>query len=183
VVNKLPETTYTVPGGQGINQVAACAVTEVWQTNVRGLATYNIKKIDVLVSAIMRSIANTQPQTDQGAVASNGLSLNGNYDVTSAQVQAAIGRPLPGGAATQSVNLVLPGALYGPRINTLDFRFAKVLKFGKTQTNVGLDLYNMFNSNTGTSFNQGYGTDGALYLRPLTILNPRFLRFNVTFDF
>jgi len=118
-----------------------------------------------------------------GAVASNGLSLNGNYDVTSAQVQAAIGRPLPGGAATQSVNLVLPGALYGPRINTLDFRFAKILRFGRTQTNVGLDLYNMFNSNTGTSFNQGYGVDGAAYLRPLTILNPRFLRFNVTVDF
>ncbi len=183
VVNKLPETTYTVAGGTGINQVAACSADEVWQTNVRGLATYNIRKIDVLVSAVMRSVANAQPQTDQNAVASNGLSLNGNYDVTSAQVQAAIGRPLPGGAATQSVNLVLPGALYGPRINTLDFRFAKILRFGRTQTNVGLDLYNMFNSNTGTSFNQGYGTDGALYLRPLTILNPRFLRFNVTVDF
>jgi hypothetical protein len=25
--------------------------------------------------------------------------------------------------------------------------------------------------------------DGAAYLRPLTILNPRFLRFNVTVDF
>ena len=41
----------------------------------------------------------------------------------------------------------------------------------------------MFNSNTGTSFNQGFGVDGAAYLRPLTILNPRFLRFNVTVDF
>jgi hypothetical protein len=126
---------------------------------------------------------NAQPQTDQNAVATNGLSLNGNYDVTSQQVQAAIGRPLPGGAATQSVNLVLPGALYGPRINTLDFRFAKVLRFGRTQTNVGLDLYNIFNSNTGTSFNQGFGVDGSAYLRPLTILNPRFLRYNVTVDF
>ena len=124
-MNKLPETTYTVGGGAGINQVAACAANEVWQTNFRGLATYNIKKIDVLVSAIMRSVANAQPQTDQNAVASNGLSLNANYDVTSQQVQSAIGRPLPGGAATQSVNLLLPGALYGPRINTLDFRFAK----------------------------------------------------------
>ena len=92
--------------------MAACSANEVWQTNFRGLATYTIKKFDVLVSAIMRSVANAQPQTDQNAVATNGLSLNGNYDVTSQQVQAAIGRPLPGGAATQSVNLVLPGALY-----------------------------------------------------------------------
>ena len=45
-------------------------------------------------------------------MASNGVSLNANYDVTTAQVQAAIGRPLPGGAATQNVNLVLPGQVY-----------------------------------------------------------------------
>ena len=91
VVDKLPETTYAVAGGTGINQVAACAVNEVWQTNFRGSATYNIGKIDVLVSAIFRSVANAQPQTDQNAVATNGLSLNGNYDVSSEQVQRAIG--------------------------------------------------------------------------------------------
>ena len=57
-----------------------------------------------------------------------------------------------------------------------------MLRFGGTRTNVGLDLYNLFNANTGTAFNQGFG-DGALWLRPTTIMNPRFVRFNVTFDF
>jgi hypothetical protein len=123
------------------------------------------------------------PQTDQNAVATNGLSVNANYDVTSAQVLAAIGRPLPGGAATQAVNLVRQGEVYGPRINTVDLRVTKVLRFGSTRTNVGLDLYNLFNSNTGTAFNQNFGTDGLTWLRPTSVLSPRFLRFNVTFDF
>jgi hypothetical protein len=65
---------------------------------LRGLASYTIPKVDVLVSAIMRSVANTQPQTTQDSVATNGLSLNANYDVSTAQVLAATGGPLPGGA-------------------------------------------------------------------------------------
>jgi hypothetical protein len=183
VQDRLPEATLAVPFGTGISLVDACSVNEVWQTNFRAFASYTIPSVDVLVSAILRSQANAQPTTTQDAVASNGQSLNANYDVTSGQVLAAIGRPLPGGAATQSVNIVLPGQVYGPRINSLDFRFAKVLRFGATRTNVGLDLYNLFNANTGTAFNQGFGVDGATWLRPTTIMNPRFVRFNVTFDF
>jgi hypothetical protein len=179
----LPETTLTVPLGTGITQVEACAVDEVWQTAFRGLASYTIPKADVLVSAVIRSVANAQPATTQDSVASNGTSLNANYDVSSAQVQAAIGRPLPGGAQTLSVNLVRPGELYGPRINSVDLRVAKILRFANTRTNVGFDLFNLFNANTGTAFDQAFGAAGTTYLRPTTILNPRFVRFNVTLDF
>jgi Carboxypeptidase regulatory-like domain len=180
---KVPELTLVAPFGTGISQAAACSVNEVWQTNFRGLASYVFPKIQVQVSGIFRSQANAQPAVTQDAVASNGVSLNGNYDVTSAQVQQSIGRPLPGGAATQTVNLVLPGQLYGPRINSIDMRVSKILNLWHTRTNIGIDFYNLNNANTGTSFNQSYGVDGAQYLRPLTVLNPRFMRFNVTVDF
>jgi hypothetical protein len=180
---KLPEATLAVGFGAGINQVDACAIDEAWQTNLRGLVSYILPRVDVQVSAIMRSVANTVPQTDQNAVATNGLSMNANYDVTSAQVLAAIGRPLPGGAATQTVNIVKQGEVYGPRVSTVDLRVSKILRFGSTKTNVGLDLYNLFNSNTGTAFNQNFGVDGATWMRPTAVLSPRFLRFNVTFDF
>jgi hypothetical protein len=179
----LPEATLAVGFGAGINQVDACAINEAWQTNLRGLVSYVLPRVDVQVSAIMRSVANTVPQTDQNAVATNGLSMNANYDVTSAQVLAAIGRPLPGGAATQTVNIVKQGEVYGPRVSTVDLRVAKILRFGSTRTNVGLDLYNLFNSNTGTAFNQNFGVDGLTWMRPTAVLSPRFLRFNVTFDF
>ena len=48
---------------------------------------------------------------------------------------------------------------------------------------MGVDLYNLFNANTGTTFNQNFGTDGSTWLRPNAILNPRYVRFNVTLDF
>jgi hypothetical protein len=64
-------------------------------------------------------------------------------------------------------------------------RFAKVLRFGKTRADVGMDLYNVFNSNTATTFLQtyDYATNGATFLRPTAIVSPRFARFNVTVAF
>ena len=41
--------------------VNACKVDEDWQMNWRGLVTYTVPKIDVLVSGILRSQANTEP--------------------------------------------------------------------------------------------------------------------------
>ena len=53
-------------------------------------------------------------------------------------------------------DLLLPGTIYGDRINAVDMRFAKVLRFGKTKTNMGLDVYNLFNSNTATTYETVY---------------------------
>jgi len=141
-----------------------------------------VPKIDVQVSAILRSQANTSPGA---GVASNGASLSANYAITNAQVIAALGRPLAGNAANTTVDLTLPGELYGPRINSVDMRFAKILRFGRTRSTIGLDLYNLFNANTGTTFQQTYDplNNGATWLRPTAILNPRFVRFNATVDF
>jgi len=80
------------------------------------------------------------------------------------------------------VNLLQPGTVYGERINQVDMRFGKILNFGSTRANIAVDLLNLFNANTPTSYLQTYG-DGTQYLQPLSILNPRFARFNVTVDF
>ena len=65
----------------------------------------------------------------------------------------------------------------------MDMRFAKVLRFGRSRTDVGIDLFNLFNSNTGTAFNSAFGIDGATWNRRTTILNPRAVRFNITFNY
>jgi len=175
--------TAALPELLGSQQVSSCKVDEVWLSSFRGLLSYTVPKVDVLVSGILRSQANAQPTTNNSRVASNGASLAANYTITTAQFQAATGVPLPGNAATTTVDLTLPGQIYGDRINSIDMRFAKILRFGSTRTNVGIDLYNLLNANTGTSYNQNFGTDGATWLRPTGILNPRFVRFNVTVDF
>ena len=151
--------------------------------NWRGLVTYTIPKIDVLISGILRSQANTEPLTIETGVATNGVGLAANYTVTPAILAANGQTPFAPGVTTQTVNLVLPSSLFGDRVNSVDMRFGKILRFGGTRANVAIDLYNLFNSNVGTAFNQGFGADGATWLRPTAVLNPRFARFNVTFDF
>jgi hypothetical protein len=75
------------------------------------------------------------------------------------------------------------GELYPDQLRTVDMRFAKVFRYAGTRTDVGIDLYNLFNANTGTTYNGAFGTDGATWLRPTAIQSARFLRFNVTFSF
>jgi hypothetical protein len=121
--------------------------------------------------------------TIETGVATNGLGLSANYTVTPADLVANGQTPFAPGVANQTVNLVIPSTLFGDRVNSVDMRFGKILRFGRTRANVAMDLYNLFNSNVGTAFNQGFGADGATWLRPTAVLNPRFARFNVTFDF
>jgi hypothetical protein len=160
----------------------SCRVVEPWLTQVRGLAAYTIPKIDVAISASFQLKPGTLG-VGGNDTATNGTSVAANYNVPNAVAQASLGRPLSLNAANTPVNLLLPGQLYGDRVNQVDMRFAKVLRFGHTRTLVGLDLYNLFNANPGLTYNQGWGADGGTWLRPLTILYPRFVRFNATVDF
>ena len=77
------------------------------------------------------------------------------------------------------MNAVPPGELWGERVNQLDLRFAKVLTYARTRTNIGIDLYNALNASPITQFNQTYG---ARWLFPTQILPARFLKFSVQVD-
>ena len=106
-----------------------------------------------------------------------------NVAVTNAVIAQSLGR-LPTGqtspTGTTTVNVLLPGVLYGDRINQVDLRFAKTVGLGRTRTLVGLDLYNLFNVNPTLSYNQAFA---ANWPRPTSILLSRFLRFNATVNF
>jgi len=175
--------TIGTVGATGIvDGEASCNATEPWITSARGLGSYTVPKVDVMVSAIFRSQANVQPGA---AVGTNGASRSATYRMTAAQFQTATGRALAPGLATQDVDLLLPGAEYGDRINTVDMRFAKILRFGRYRTNVGVDVYNLTNSNTPTTYETVYdpATNGARWMQPTAVLLPRFVRFNIQVDF
>jgi hypothetical protein len=174
-----------------VNQpLESCDVTEPWMTSIRGLVAYTVPKIDVLVSAQMRSLnpSNALPGLVGSTSATNGASLNANVNVPNTVVLQLLGR-LPGTTLiTQntSVNLLTAGEQYPEgRVNQVDMRFAKILRFGGTRADIGVDLYNLFNANDGTAFQQSfdYATNGATWLNPTSIVSPRFARFNVTFSF
>jgi len=177
-------STATVAASGVIEGQPACSASEPWITTVRGLVSYTVPKIDVLLSGIIRSQANVQPGGD---VATNGASRSANFLMTAAQFQAATGRPLRPGVTTETVNILLPGDIYGDRINNLDMRVAKIIRIKGTRANVGLDLYNLFNANTPTTYEAAYAFPDPntvnRWLRPTAVLQPRFVRFNVQFDF
>ena len=173
VAAKVPEMlnaalTNPAPFTANVYQLASsCRKEESWQTQVRGFATYILPKADVLISGIFRF----QPNSMFGV----GASPEGNSTGLSANAPAVVN-----GAAT-TVNLVAPGTYFADRINQIDMRFGKILNFGSKRANIAIDVLNLFNANTGTMFQQNY--DGSTYLNPTQILNPRFVRFNVTVDF
>jgi hypothetical protein len=173
IVAQVPEVLLALGTWQ---QAAACHVTEPWLTQLRGLATYVVPKVDVQLSASFQFKPGTLGLggNDQ---ASNGGSIAANYVVTN----AVAGIPLLNNQ--QTVNLLQPGEVYGDYVRQVDLRFGKNVRIGQTRLLVAMDVYNLFNENPGLTYQQGFVGNGASWFNPQTLLMPRFMRFNVTFDF
>jgi hypothetical protein len=137
-------------------------------TQLRGLSSYLVPKVDVQLSATFQS----KP----------GAMLAANYAAPNSDVAPSLGRNLSGNAANVTVNLVPPGTMYGDRINQLDFRVAKILRFGRSRSMVALDLYNALNSSAVLTYNNAF-VPGGTWLQPLTILTPRFLKVTAELNF
>jgi hypothetical protein len=155
----LPESNPTNP---------YCHNAPGWVTGMRTVGAYTVPKIDVLLAGTFRS--------DQGAP------LQANYNVPVALISAALGRPANIAGTTQSVNLISPGQVWGDRINEIDLRVAKVLRFGRMRYNVGVDIFNLVNSNKTLTYNQTYSPTGT-WLTPQSVLSPRFVKVSAQIDF
>jgi hypothetical protein len=143
-----------------------CRVVEPFLTSFRGLATYTVPKVDVQVSSTWRS----DPGPDLAA----------NYVVTNAIAFPSLGRNLSSGNVT--VNLIPPATLYGARQNNFDMRIAKIFRFRGTRAQVGVDVYNLLNTDVVTAYNNGYSPTGA-WLTPTAIQPARYAKFNMQVDF
>jgi hypothetical protein len=179
VAAKLPELFLTPR-----IQTSACDVAEPWLTQLRGLASYIIPRVDVQVSATFQFKPGTLG-IGGNTSGTNGASIEANYAAPNSVIQQSLGRLPTGGLinGNTTVNLLLPGELYGDRVNQVDLRFAKIVRIGRTRAQIGVDLYNAFNVNPGLTYNQAFTGAGVTWLRPTSILLPRFARFNATVDF
>ena len=151
--------------------VPYCSQTTNFLTQVKALGTYTIPKVNVLFSSVFQSFP--------------GPAISGNLVVPNAVVQQSLGRPLSGGAANVTVNLVPPGTLYGDRMNLLDLRFGKTLKMrGRTAITGNFDIYNSLNSSAVVTENSTYVNSTATGWRvPTAIAPPRLFKFSVQLNF
>ena len=162
-------------GGLGQWPQEFCHRESGWQTNWKGLASYNVPRIDVLVSGTFRSL----PFAGADFPSISGQSLNAQ--ALALFFETNLGRPFAGGnIPVQFLNLVKPGTLYGDRLNGMDLRFGKNFRFNRTRTLLALDVFNVTNSNTPDAYLQSYG---QTYLDPVSVTRARLFKVSAQFDF
>jgi Carboxypeptidase regulatory-like domain len=172
---KLPEAAFTAVAGQPNAVIFPfCRVQEPMLTQVKGSASYLLPWYDIRVSATLQSVT--------GPIVSA-------YN-TYAGTPTGLAWPLSSGSAT--VNLIntwidptpfggSSGTTYGDRLNEVDFRFTKILKLGRQGTiDLDVDLYNAFNSDAILSQQDTYG---VAWQNALGVIQPRFVKFQVRWDF
>jgi hypothetical protein len=155
------------PLGSFVQSVGACHIDQAWLTQLKFLGSYTIPKIDVQVGASYQNIP--------------GLELQANYAVPNSQIQAQLGH-LPAGAVATgqtTVSLIPPESTYYDRINQMDLRLGKLLRYQRYRANLSLDLYNLFNQSTVTAAAFTYQN----WLAPTNVIPPRLIKVSLTFDF
>ncbi len=127
-------TTLTITNAAATQQAGSyCHLASSWSPQFKGFVSYVIPKVDVRLSGTFQSY--------------EGPELHANYAATNAVVSPSLGRPLSGNAANTTVNLVEPGTAYGDRVNQIDMRVAKLLRFAGTRASAQIDFFNLFNVN------------------------------------
>jgi hypothetical protein len=142
-----------------------CHSNNAFSTEVKLLGSYTVPRVDVLLSGVFQSL--------------QGVAIAANYNAPNTVVAPSLGRSLSGGAANATVNLVEPGTLFGERVNEVDVRVAKLLRFGGNRAMLNVDIFNALNANPVLSENSSF----AVWRTPTEILTARFVRFSVQYDF
>ena len=73
-------------------------------------------------------------------------------------------------------------SLYGDRVNEVDFRIAKILRYGHTRTMLGVDLFNALNSSAILTYNAAFAPGGA-WNTPVTVLTARLAKISAEITF
>ena len=89
--------------------------------------------------------------------------------------------PRPFTLAQANVNVIEPGSFYGDRVNQIDIRLTKIVNVGRGRVDLNVDFYNAFNSDAVTLEN--VRVRSTAWRRPLTVIQPRFVKFAARWDF
>ena len=81
------------------------------------------------------------------------------------------------------MNLIEPNTLFSDRRNNIDLRVAKIFRYGRTRTQLGVDVYNLTNTDVVTSYNQSFSPTTTTWLTPTGIQPARYAKISAQFDF
>ena len=170
-----------------------CRDVDPFQTTFRGLASYTIPWIDVRVSGTVRSQPEVERSASWGVPNSPTSSLCVSNPSACTTIQGMVGF-LPAGLnanGTTTIALIDNDhrLFSGERRTQVDMRFAKILRLGNMRADLGVDVWNLMNTNYSTGYENTYQYSigntgqGGTWNIPTTIYAPRYARLNLTFNF
>jgi hypothetical protein len=160
-----------VGGGNGIaagqvTPASFCHQETPYLTQYKGLVSYTLPWYGIRVSGTLQSLPGPQ------IVATN------VYNNTNRTTLTTLPRPFTNAQAT--INTIEPASAYGDRLNQIDLRFTKIVNVGKGRIDFNVDLYNAFNSDAVIA---EVGSIGPVWRLPVTVIQPRFVKFAARWDF
>jgi hypothetical protein len=175
VVEQMPELLHTFLGTPSrvfvfsARPLERCEQNNGWRTQLQGLASYVIPKIDVQVSGTFQNLPGAQ------------LAANASIQSSTTSLGRRFGSdlPAPGPAFGRFFNIVEAGEVFVERLNQIDVRVGKIFRMAGTRTSVNFDFYNVLNSNAVISENATFGPG---WRTPQSILLPRLFKLNAQFD-
>jgi hypothetical protein len=184
-----------VKGRDGQVGAGGCNPYRPLQTNVRANASYTIPWVDVLVGTVFQY----RPGPERSAT----LTFTSDDVVWEPESAHRAGTQFNGNTTTSgtaSTNLLDFGDLYGEGLRLWDLNLQKNIRFAGKRVNFGVQIYNIFNSDGATDYNDTYTAfrvngvwqedDPATpdverndWGRVTSITQPRFARVSISFDF
>jgi len=143
-----------------------CNVGPGVTTRATGAVSYTVPRIDVLLSGTFQS--------------SPGSNLSADLNVPLTTISQILGRPAQGTGGTLTIDLLRPGELRGERVNQVDFRVGKRLRYGRMRSTISLDVYNLLNPDTILGQTETFGNN---WLRPTQVMTARTAKFTIQHDF
>jgi hypothetical protein len=176
IVDDVPEaltpgaqaTITALPWTPPVNSIipaGSCRQETPFLTQWKGLASYTLP-YGIRVSGTFQSLYGPP-------IIGTNIYNNANR-VTS----TTLSRPFTLPQAT--VNLYQPVSEYGDRLNQIDLRLTKIINLGRGRLDLNVDFYNAFNSDAVITENAAFG---PVWRLPLTVIQPRFVKFAARYDF
>ena len=190
-------TNIDTPNIRGRDENYQCHNRPLFTTNVRGSAAYVVPWADVLVSTIYQY----RPGVARTAIFIFLTSDAVEWEANSVHRQGTPFYTDFGSTPRLVTNLLNPGDLYSESLHMWDLKLAKNLRFAGKRLSVGVDVFNLFNTDTVLFYDPRYfafrASDGtwvednpattAVEVNPWgtirNITSPRNAKFTLQFEF
>jgi hypothetical protein len=159
----------------GGSPAAYCHQESPFLAQYKALASYTLPWWGVRIAGTFQSIPGPNILGNVSGPSLNGASGAGS---------TTLGRSFTS-AATQ-LALIQPQTVFGDRLNEVDLRFTKVLRVHPGSLDLNFDIFNAFNSDAILGQSNTFVSNQVsptTWQRPTSVIQPRFLKVSVRWDF